>query len=62
MRRLSGMRSFAVVWVGQIVSLLGTAMSHFALTLWAYEITGKATPRSFSVPSSVSSSTAGIGG
>jgi len=44
MRRLSGMRSFTVVWVGQIVSLLGTAMSNFALTLWAYEITGKATP------------------
>ncbi|MBC8509575.1 MAG: MFS transporter [Chloroflexi bacterium] len=38
------MGGFAVVWVGQIISLLGTAMSNFALTLWAYEITGKATP------------------
>ena len=38
------MKGFTVVWVGQIVSLLGTAMSNFALTLWAYEITGKATP------------------
>lgn len=39
-----GMRGFAIVWVGQIISMLGTAMSNFALTLWAYELTGKATP------------------
>ena len=32
------------MWFGQIISMLGTAMSNFALTLWAYEITGKATP------------------
>jgi MFS family permease len=38
------MTIFTVIWVGQVVSLLGTAMSGFALTLWAYEITGKATP------------------
>jgi DHA3 family macrolide efflux protein-like MFS transporter len=42
--RPAGMRAFTVVWIGQVVSLLGTAMSTFALTLWAYEITGKATP------------------
>lgn len=40
----SGMRRFAVVWIGQVVSLLGTAVGQFALTLWAYEITGRATP------------------
>ena len=38
------MRGFTIVWFGQIISMLGTAMSNFALTLWAYEITGKATP------------------
>jgi len=38
------MVGFTIVWIGQIVSLLGTAMSNFALTLWAYEVTGKATP------------------
>jgi MFS family permease len=27
-----------------VASLLGTAISNFALTLWAYEVTGKATP------------------
>ncbi len=43
-RRPIGMVAFTIVWIGQIVSLLGTAMSNFALTLWAYEVTGKATP------------------
>ncbi len=41
--KVSGMKGFTVVWVGQVISLLGTAMSNFALTIWAYEITGKAT-------------------
>jgi MFS family permease len=40
----TGMKTFSVIWVGQVASLLGTAMSNFALTLWAYEQTGKATP------------------
>jgi MFS transporter, DHA3 family, macrolide efflux protein len=41
--RPSGMLGFTVVWIGQAVSLLGTSMSAFALTIWAYELTGKAT-------------------
>ncbi|HUX77072.1 MAG TPA: MFS transporter [Anaerolineae bacterium] len=40
----AGMAGFTIVWIGQVVSLLGTAMSNFALTLWTYEVTGKATP------------------
>ena len=43
-KRPTGMVAFTTVWIGQVVSLLGTAMSNFALTLWAYEVTGKATP------------------
>ncbi len=43
-KRPTGMMAFTIVWIGQIVSLLGTAMSQFGLTLWAYEVTGKATP------------------
>jgi MFS family permease len=38
------MVAFTIIWLGQIVSLLGTAMSTFGLTLWPYEVTGKATP------------------
>lgn len=38
-----GMRSFAVVWLGQMFSLLGTNISGFGLTVWAFEETGSAT-------------------
>jgi len=37
------MFAFTIVWVGQAVSLLGTSMTAFALTIWAYELTGTAT-------------------
>jgi len=37
------MAGFTVVWIGQVVSLLGTGMTQFALTIWAWEITGQAT-------------------
>ncbi|MCA9981935.1 MAG: MFS transporter, partial [Anaerolineales bacterium] len=38
-----GMTAFIVVWVGQLASLLGTGVSNFALTVWAFETTGSAT-------------------
>ncbi len=38
-----GMRSFGVLWLGQMFSLLGTQISGFGLTVWAYEKTGSAT-------------------
>ena len=38
-----GMAAFTIVWIGQAISLLGTEMSSFALTIWAYKITGQAT-------------------
>ena len=37
------MRTFLVVWSGQLVSQIGTAMSTFALLIWVYERTGRAT-------------------
>jgi hypothetical protein len=36
-------RTFLVVWFGQLVSQVGTAMSTFALLIWIYEATGRAT-------------------
>jgi DHA3 family macrolide efflux protein-like MFS transporter len=42
-QQLSGMRAFMLVWFGQVVSLLGTGMTRFALTLWAWDLTGQAT-------------------
>jgi DHA3 family macrolide efflux protein-like MFS transporter len=37
------MTTFTIVWVGQAFSLLATSMTNFALTIWAYEVTGSAT-------------------
>lgn len=42
-KRPTGMFGFMIVWFGQIISLLGTSMTAFAMTIWAYEETGSAT-------------------
>ncbi len=39
----SGWKTFYRIWGGQTVSLVGTAMSRFALMIWAYQQTGAAT-------------------
>lgn len=39
----SGMTGFTVVWLGQLVSLLGSAMTAFAIAIWAWQETGQAT-------------------
>ncbi len=41
--RPTGMRAFVIVWLGQVVSLIGTAMTQFAITIWAWQLTGEAT-------------------
>ena len=38
-----GMRVFLIVWGGQFVSLVGTSLTHFALSIWVYQETGSAT-------------------
>jgi MFS transporter, DHA3 family, macrolide efflux protein len=43
MKSPSGMVGFTFVWFGQIVSVLATNMSGFALTIWAFEKTSSAT-------------------
>lgn len=42
-RQPAGMRAFVVVWVGQVVSLLGSGLTAFGVTIWAFEQTGRAT-------------------
>ena len=37
------MKAFIFIWFGQVVSMLGTGMTQFALTIWAFELTGSAT-------------------
>lgn len=36
-------RTFIIVWSTQVLSMLGSEMTEFAITLWAWNITGKAT-------------------
>src|SRR5512132_1824481 len=43
MNRPAGMFGFTLVWLGQIVSVLATSMSAFALTIWVFQKTGSAT-------------------
>jgi MFS family permease len=38
-----GVRTFLTIWLGQFVSRVGTAMTRFALLIWAYEQTGAVT-------------------
>ncbi len=42
-RRPTGMKGFTIIWAGQLVSLLGTGMTQFAITIWAWQTTGIAT-------------------
>jgi MFS family permease len=39
----TGMLGFTIIWIGQMFSLLGTTMTGFALTIWAWNLTGQAT-------------------
>ena len=41
--KLSGMQIFKLIWFGQFIPIMGTAMTRFALIIWAYEQTGTAT-------------------
>jgi MFS transporter, DHA3 family, macrolide efflux protein len=38
-----GMGTFVWLWLGQFISIFGTAMTRFAVTIWAYEQTGQVT-------------------
>ncbi len=37
------LRTFIIVWLGQFVSTIGSSMTSFAIEIWVWEITGKAT-------------------
>jgi len=42
--RPTGMTAFTFIWLGQVISLLGTGMTRFALIFWTWKVTGEATP------------------
>lgn len=37
------MRTFIIIWFGQLVSTIGSYMTEFALSIWAWQLTGSAT-------------------
>jgi len=44
-----GMRTFFIVWIGQLASTLGSNLAGFALGVWIYETTGSETLFAFSM-------------
>lgn len=42
-----GMSIFLIVWFGQLVSILGSSITNFALDIWVYQQTGSVTQLSF---------------
>jgi MFS family permease len=43
LKKPPGMTVFLVIWVGQVVSALGSSLAGFALGVWVYQQTGSAT-------------------
>jgi len=43
------MKKFLTIWLGQLVSIIGSGMTSFALGVWIYEQTGQATPFAMTV-------------
>lgn len=43
------MKTFLVIWIGQLVSMLGSGLTSFALGVWIFTQTGKATPFAMTV-------------
>ncbi|MEH2411066.1 MFS transporter [Nostoc sp.] len=37
------MRTLIILWLGQILSMIGSSMTGFAFTIWVWELTGQAT-------------------
>lgn len=43
------MRVFFIIWAGQLISMLGSGLTNFALGVWIFDQTGKATPFALTV-------------
>jgi DHA3 family macrolide efflux protein-like MFS transporter len=43
LKRRSGMPAFTIVWFGQLVSQIGSGLTWFVLSIWAWQETGLAT-------------------
>ncbi|GAB4569130.1 MAG: MFS transporter [Anaerolineales bacterium] len=43
------MKTFLIIWVGQLISMLGSGLTQFALGVWIYDQTKQATPFAITV-------------
>ena len=43
------MKTFFTIWVGQLISMLGSGLTQFALAVWIYDQTKQATPFAITV-------------
>ena len=44
-----GLRSFLIIWLGELISLVGSGLTSFALGVWIFERTHQATPFALTV-------------
>jgi len=44
-----GMKTFLIIWIGQLISMLGSGLTSFGLAVWIFSQTGKATPFALTV-------------
>src|ERR1700750_419768 len=42
LRRPSRFAGFTTIWIGQLLSAVGTRMTNFALSIWVWDATGRA--------------------
>ena len=42
--RPKNMKTFLVIWIGQLISIIGSSLTGFGLSVWIFTQTGKATP------------------
>lgn len=43
------MRTFFIIWAGQVISIIGSGLTSFALGVWIFQQTGQATPFAITV-------------
>lgn len=44
-----GMRTFMMIWLGELISVIGSGLTYFALGVWVFEQTHQATPFALSM-------------
>lgn len=44
--RPTSLRTFTIIWIGQVASLLDSQMTSFAIIIWAWQLSGEVTPLS----------------